>query len=281
MNLAFNEISFRPYFKHHRQLEIAFIEMLNKFKQLKTEYGVQHLIFPTDQSGINVLADQNLPEWINGLKGINKALIFSIIKRPFSSDILEDHVDRLAEFYFVNSELGIEETYCTGLGLAKMQEIASISLNTDEFWCSESLRFMQIDPNTLEEQTVSVVNVASCDIVSELFKQLAENNSIIELIETEIEPDAKPIHFRDDHGTDILTKFAKRLVKSEYVISVINSLHFNSSTVKFIRRVLADGKIEIVLFWEDKGYGMVIQTTGRNYRETKKIAEILEEKYSK
>lgn len=36
-----------------------------------------------------------------------------------------------------------------------------------------------------------------------------------------------------------------------------------------------------VKHWYDKGYGLAVQTTGRNYRETKQIARILEEKYGR
>ena len=36
-----------------------------------------------------------------------------------------------------------------------------------------------------------------------------------------------------------------------------------------------DGLIEIRLHWSDKGFGMVVKTTGKNKYQTKKIAEIL------
>ena len=37
--------------------------------------------------------------------------------------------------------------------------------------------------------------------------------------------------------------------------------------------------IEIVLPWTDEGYGIVVKTTGRNIRETRKIDEIINERY--
>ncbi|MFV0501437.1 MAG: hypothetical protein ACK5MH_07620 [Bacteroidales bacterium] len=60
---------------------------------------------------------------------------------------------------------------------------------------------------------------------------------------------------------------------------MINSLPFNSACKNFIRKTYPDGKIEIVLTKTDKGLGIIIQTTGRNIRETNRIAEILEEEY--
>ena len=56
---------------------------------------------------------------------------------------------------------------------------------------------------------------------------------------------------------------------------------FSSHNRNFIRNYYYDGKIEITLPWTDKGLGLVIQSTGRNRRETEKIANLLEEKYSK
>ncbi len=45
----------------------------------------------------------------------------------------------------------------------------------------------------------------------------------------------------------------------------------------FIRRIYPNGLIEVVLFWTDAGLEMVIQTTGRNLRETEEIARLLED----
>ncbi|MCI8639009.1 MAG: hypothetical protein HFG41_07690 [Coprococcus sp.] len=53
-----------------------------------------------------------------------------------------------------------------------------------------------------------------------------------------------------------------------------------SRLIESIRRIRNDGLIEIVLPWTDEGYGVVVKTTGRTIRETKKISEIIEERYS-
>ena len=78
----------------------------------------------------------------------------------------------------------------------------------------------------------------------------------------------------------MLRAFAKRIINSPYVNSVKNSLPWNNRTTNFIRRVYPNGLIEVVLYWTDEGLGMVIQTTGRNQRETEEIARLLEEKYA-
>ena len=46
-----------------------------------------------------------------------------------------------------------------------------------------------------------------------------------------------------------------------------------------IRNTDPEGRVEFVLSWTDPGYGMVIQTTGRNLAETNAIALHLVEKF--
>jgi len=99
------------------------------------------------------------------------------------------------------------------------------------------------------------------------------------LISSTLAPKQKEIHLRDDHGKDKIKEFATRLLQSEYVVSVINSLPFNPRATNLIRKTYADGRIEMVMYWEDKGLGLVIQTTGRNIHETNEIAKILADEY--
>ncbi|NJM71971.1 MAG: putative CRISPR-associated protein [Scytonema sp. RU_4_4] len=91
----------------------------------------------------------------------------------------------------------------------------------------------------------------------------------------------KEINLRDDHGKDELQAFAEKICRSSYVKKVINSLPFNSKQKNPIRQVKPNGIIEFVLTWTDKGLGLCIETTGRNFAEANTIAIHLREKYSK
>ena len=93
-------------------------------------------------------------------------------------------------------------------------------------------------------------------------------------------PKQKQVSLRDDHGSDVLQKFAEKLRQSPYVKSIVNSLPFNSKRRNCIRRVKPDGTIEFVLTWTDEGLGLCIATTGRTLAETTTIALHLKEKYS-
>lgn len=95
------------------------------------------------------------------------------------------------------------------------------------------------------------------------------------------DPERKQISLSGDHhGNDVLEKFAKKIRRSPYVIKIVNSLRFNSRQTNPIRRTDADGIVEFVLTWTDAGYGLCIQTTGRNLAETNSIAIHLKREFA-
>lgn len=71
----------------------------------------------------------------------------------------------------------------------------------------------------------------------------------------------------------------RRLRNCEYVISAINSLPFDSRSTDFVERCFEDGKIHIRLTDTEKGFGMVIQTTGKDLRSTQLIGDHIAKKY--
>lgn len=283
MNLAFNELSFQPLVENEYVLTDRFLNMAKTFMKANDSFGFSHIVFPTDIGVLKVTSQKTLYEWANQISNKNeKNIILSLIKKPFTNDILNEQSDRVNEYYFENQELGIEQTYCNGLSMAHITEVPSISLGGEAFWEQIQINFFRENINTNIIENVTVLNISIEDSLNNsLFSLFAESTAQYSLVESSLLPTQKSISFRPDHGTDILTAFANRLINSTYVISVINSLPFNPKTVRFIRNVFNDGKIEIVLHWEDAGFGMLIQTTGRNYRETKAIAEILQNEYDR
>lgn len=282
MCLVFNELSFLEY-KNSSELFSNFIVMGNIFNKAKDTYSFTHLLFPSNLSVLQVTQDQKFSEWLSGLNTREKNKIFAIAnKRPFTEDYLGDKKDEMLKYYFVSANLNIEQEYCDGLATADIMDIPSISLAHHEIWKNKNLEiFKEIDENTT---SVSVSNVATEEVLlCDEFRTFCESISNIELVPTTLsyEERKRNIHFRDDHGTDVLQKFAEKIVKNDYVDAVINSLPFNNKTSRFVRRVYKNGLVEIVLHWEDAGYGMVIQTTGRNYRETEAIADILKKEFDK
>ena len=99
-----------------------------------------------------------------------------------------------------------------------------------------------------------------------------------ELVRDLTPPKEKTIILKDDHGKDTLFSFSKKIVNSPFVKGVINSLPYNPHQSDPIKECFNDGKIEIVLVKTDPGYGIVVQTTGRNMQETERIAKLLQKK---
>lgn len=116
------------------------------------------------------------------------------------------------------------------------------------------------------------------DMIWKLYLEYKE----IELVEDETLPNKKKIKLSSTHhGNEILYAFSKKLVNSPYVKEIIDSMPYSPREREFISKIYDDGTIDIVLTHTDSGYGIKVKTTGRNYRETQKIANILKEKYGK
>lgn len=283
MNLAFNEISFQPFTENEYILRDRFVLMIKTLKKVNEKYGVSHIIFPSTLAEIKVTSKKSFYEWVSSMPPKDKIIILTFSERkPFTIDLLQEQTEELDNYYFENADLNIEQTYCIGLSTAHILDIPSISLSGIKLWEQEKIIFYKENMVTKTQDEISVYNLSTeISVDNQSFYEFAERISAVELVETQLLPIQKSIHFRDDHGTDVLQAFANKIKNSPYVSAVINSLPFNPNTVRFIRKIYADGKIEIILHWKDEGYGMVLQTTGRNYRETNAIAEILKNEYDK
>jgi len=284
MYLVFNELSFLEY-KNSYELFDNFVAMGNLFNKAKDIYGFTHLLFPMKLSILQATHEQKFGEWLGGLNTTEKNRICATIsKRPFTEDYLGDKKDETLKYFFESSDLNIEQEYCDGLATADIMDIPSISLMHHEIWKNEKLEIFKETEETDNPESVFVRNVATEEILfCENFKSFCESISNIELLPTALSYEEKKrnIHFRDDHGTDILQKFAEKIIRNDYVEGVVNSLPFNSKTSLFVKRVYKNGLIEIILHWEDAGFGMVLKTTGRNYRETEAIANILKNEFDR
>jgi hypothetical protein len=106
------------------------------------------------------------------------------------------------------------------------------------------------------------------------FKFLPKNNFF--LVESKILPDDKKIHLTDHHGKKDLSELCDRIKNSPFVLEMQST---DWGGKQFIRKIYASGLIEIVLHKTAKQFGLNVQTTGTDLLETKKIAEILQNKY--
>jgi len=201
-----------------------------------------------------------------------KSFLRSFIRKPFIAD---DFISEADERY-VENEYFYENQKVTGLAYAYLLDTIAVSLLTNSIW--ESTEILIIEKNNESDNRVCVKN-ASKPVHKASHKDWIDNQKPIVLIKTNKKPKDKAINLRDDHGRDTLQTFSESLRNSEYVDSIINSLPFNPNEKNFIRKIYPNGQIEIVLTKTDKGLGLVIQTTGRDLRETTEIGKLLEEKH--
>lgn len=222
-------------------------------------------------------------DWLNdnSVRKDYKNLLLGLKRYPFIMEG-DENIENIfiQNYYYLNipdvKELHRKET--EGLAVAFLYNTLSISFATTEVWENTIIELLE---KTEENETNVKVKHISNPKHIEFHNEWIESNRPIELIEANILPAKKIINIGDDHGKDILNKFANKLINSNYVVKIINSLRFNPNEKNFIRKIHADGKIEIVLTWTDEGYGLIFQTTGRNLQETKLIADIIEKDIKK
>ena len=283
MNLVFNEISFLPHTDNDHILKENFLGMIKVFEKARQDFAFTHIVFPANIRDIKVTSTKTFLEWAYSIPNQgDKNKILSVVKRPFVEEVLAEQAGDLTKYYYKNAEAGIPESYCSGLATGHVKDSLCSSLSSQPFWDKTQIGFHKIINDEFDTEPVSANNVSKEEhLAVEGIKEFIEYLGDVTLVETEIAPADKPIALRDDHGKDKLEVFSKKVRRSPHVLSIINSLPFNSKAINLIKEIYPDGKIEMVLYWEDKGIGIVIQTTGRNYRETEEIARILKDEFDK
>ena len=278
MDLIFNELSFLHIAEdkyNARDIMKNLLHSCKLAKKLGTFGGlrVRPDFFVTDLAENytvnNWLTDHSVPRnYIN--------LLLTWKRYPYINENDESIEDRFIQNYYYLAAPGVADLHgleVEGLAVAFLYNTLAISLASNVFWRQTKINLLErIGSN---EQTVQVRHVSSSDHIQE-HKDWVVSCRPVELVESKLAETEKEISLRDDHGKDILQIFSQRLLHSPYVEKVINSLPFNPHDRNFIKNIFPDGKIEIVLIWADRGLGCVLQTTGRNLQETKKIADILE-----
>lgn len=279
MEMIFNELSCMPLSETNADANEKMVQLIQTYAE-GNKKGFKGIRFPLYLHQLNLSETYSMEDW---LKQTNqrtlKNLLVGARRYPFikTEDEWAEKV-YIENIYYINNRG--TETFCAGLAVAHIYATVSISLASANHWQQNTITINIRTNDNLPNTQVSVPNVFSKACFTQpSIASFIENIGEISLITTQLNPDEKPIHFRDDHGTDVLMAFAKRLVNYAYVDGVINSLEWKPKAINLIHNVFADGKIELVLYWTDKGLGMIIQTTGRSLRETQHIANLIKEKY--
>lgn len=284
MKLAFNEISLYPFVENKFILYGKFEEILKSYQFLNSEFSYNHIVTPPELSASIVYDDITFIKWFSELSQPEKNRIQPLfLRKPFTDELLGSDVEKVDKYFFKSEDPMIEDRYCKGLATAHLLDIPALSIVTHEIWGADKISIYELDDDLEIVGAVEVLNVSSrdcrgnADLIS-----YSESNYNFVLVECVIRPALKKIKLSGDHhGNDKLMAFAKRMFECKYVVKVINNLPFNPTTSRFLRNVHPTGIVDITLHWEEAGYGMSIQTTGRNSRETEEIANILRSKYDR
>lgn len=181
---------------------------------------------------------------------------------------------------YVKTEAYLSDTdeKAEGFLIAYIMNTICVGFASEDRWFNVGHR-IRLCSDSVEELVDWVCISDVSHFQSESFLDWHSANAPLSLVKCDILPESKSVRLRDDHGKDTLMKHADAIKQSPYVVKVINSLPFNPRARDYIHKVRPNGLIEIVLTNTDNGLGLVVQSTGRNLKETKRIAEIIKEKY--
>lgn len=268
---CFNELSFLDKDNKEDSFRI-FSNFAETIKTLKAKgfNGIRY------EHGIASLSNEGLRDIFKFQNRTLFQLILSTARRPYLDSDTEAEARYVNEYF----EVKVDGEWCEGQGFtaAYLLDTIVISLCTHSKWEDSSYVIRNAQNGNEVGQVLNVVTSKSLE--TETIKLFIEQRTPLNLERCNILPRDKSCKFRNDHGSDKLTLLWNRLRNCDFVISAINSLAFNPNGTEFIEKCFDDGKIHIRLIGSDAGYGMVIQTTGKNKRETIAIGKIIMCKYS-
>lgn len=275
MQLVFNELSEIPLCNNKSEAYERVEKFVATYKA-SHRFGFNIIRCQHGIDTIQLADDYTLGDYCNEPKF--SRTVGTLLRGLFRAPYIEENSDE--ENFYIENDFALQKEGKTikpyGLAAAYIYSTVSIGFLSDDFWQQPVFELMIYPSESIHE-----VYCLSKKEHLEDIKVIGfiENKQPILLIESDIAPKDKKCELRNDHGKDVLTRFSKLIFQSKYVESVINSMPFNRFERNFIRRIYPDGKIEIVLTKTDQGLGMIVQTTGRNLRETTEIARILESKF--
>ena len=245
-------------------------------------HGIKKVRYAGDLTSVRLSEEYSVQDYCNThMKENGAILVLSMATKPQvpegDDNVLENYLETQTS---VNRDDVLVEA--DGFNAAFCMGTYCIGFASDAFWSKLQYQ-IKVSNNGSDEQHVWYCVSVPEHYDNGEFQEWIEQRLPLELQTTALSPDKKPISLRDDHGKDKLMEHARNLMNSSYVEGVLTSLPFSSFTKTYINKQsdFAHGLIDVVLFWEDKGYCMRVKTTGRNIRETIAIAEILTKKYGR
>jgi len=281
MDLIFNELSFLHKAQNEHGARELMVRLLRCCKAAQNAGGCDHLRLRRDFFEQDLAEGYLVRDWLSdqSVSRVHKDLLLGIKRFPYIDEQNEELENCFLEHTYRLTGTGdalFHDLEVEGLAVAFFSDCLAASLGTHDYWDNEVIDLLE--DNGGSSSQVQVRHISRPDHV-EGHRHWLGSRSVLVLVESDLAAEDKEVSLRDDHGKDVLTAFCRKLVRSPYVLGIINSLPFNPHQRRPIRKVFPDGRIEFILTWTEQGLGCVIQTTGRNLHETRKIAEMLQQRY--
>lgn len=279
--ICFNNLSALPLCTSDAEIEDRMEKYILTLKSAGL-HGIKKVRYAGDLTSVRLSNGYSVQDYCNTrMKDNGAILVLSMATKPQVPE--ED--DKVLQNYLEIQTNVIQEdnpVEADGFNAAFCMGTYCIGFASDAFWTRLQYQ-INVSSNGETEQHVWYCVSLPEHYDNEDFHEWIEQRLPLDLQTSVLSPDKKPISLRDDHGKDKLMKHARILMNSPYVEGVLTSLPFNSFTKNYLDKQsdFAHGLIDVVLFWEDKGYCMRVKTTGRNIRETIAIAEILSKRYGR
>jgi hypothetical protein len=278
MKLFLNELSYNPV----ADSKYSAIERMNVFAKtvsIARQKGFRNIRCDNPVYTIMLAQQYSLFDWLNdsAVSREYRAFMYGVIVQPYIDEDdpeFEQYIDSVVTFE--NIEYNISKTGCIGLASAYLYNLPAISILSIPLWRQHMLPITIEKAGTLFAE--NVYNISSCESfdISGMIDFINSIGKLI-LIETTLKPEDKTIHLADHHGSKELQNLCERLKHNPYV-EEMRSTDWGGN--RFVRKIHRNS-IEIVLYKTQRKYALLVKTTGRNFRETKEIAGILEEKFDK
>jgi hypothetical protein len=275
--LFLNELSIFPLAGNFNEAYVRIYRFVQAYKKRPEDIFGKRICSEEYLGNIMISQDLSLQQFCQDSRGRTLgSLLLGLTKHPYIESDSSQEEEYIESNYYIVKNAENFPTY--GLAAAHLHESIGISFASESFW--DTLEYTLLIKKKEHDAFDTVLAVSSPEhFNAETFSNWRENHTPLKLIKSEVPFHKKKISLREDHGKDILNAFAQRIVRSPYIIEIVNSLPFNPHLNNFIKSFDRSGLVEIVLIDTDAGYGLVVKTTGRNLRETKEIAGILREEF--
>ena len=285
---CFNELSMRPLCTSETSAEQRVRNFLVMIKEVRKHTHITKVRHAGDMTTIQLTPTMTLQDYLNAhTKQPDVMALLGLIIPPqvdMDDDIsLQSYFDTSAEVKMSDNAL----TPADGFNAAYCQNTFCVGFESCVTWQNDFF-----DLSVTSNGKKNIVNWAciSSPLVFSPEKEhvhrkpafdqwLQERN--VELVESAMHPEQKPIDVEGDHGQRELKEHAKLLNRHPYVEGAVTSLPFKPHSREYVSKIYDDGFLDIVLWWGDAGYSMRVKTTGRNVAETRAIVKILKEKYGR